>query len=107
MIERVLESEGFDVTAVADAQLALDLLEREFDAVVLDLQMPGLDGRGLFRAMRSRGYEMPVLLLSAYGARSAARELGADASMEKPFDIDELIERIHRMIAASARPRLV
>lgn len=97
MIERVIESEGWEAVVASDAAQALELIDHDFDVLVLDLQMPHMDGGALYDLLRSRGYTMPVLVLSAYGAARATSEVGADAAMGKPFDIDEFIERVRSM----------
>jgi DNA-binding response OmpR family regulator len=57
-----------------------------------------MDGRTLFREIRSRGFVVPVLILSAYGAESARRELKADAALDKPFDTDVLLESVRSLV---------
>jgi len=102
MIRLSLESEGFAVTTASDGLDGLDVLAGEDpDVVVLDLQMPRMDGRSFFREMRSRGYQTPVLILSAYGADNARAELSADAAVNKPFDPDLLTEEIERLAAST------
>ena len=90
-----LSTAGLDVTTAEGGMSALDTLDRDgFDVVVLDLQMPDMDGRSFYREMNSRGYSLPVIILSAYGAEQARRELGAAAAMPKPFDPDRLVETV-------------
>jgi two-component system OmpR family response regulator len=85
----------------SDGYAALTAVEsNEVDAIVLDLQMPQLDGRGFFRELRARGNRTPVLIASAYDARQAQQELGAEASIEKPFDPEALISELQRIMAA-------
>ena len=87
MLRILFTSEGYDVITAHDGQQALDRLEDGPPAlVVLDLQMPVLDGRGFFREFRRRGYVTPVLLLSAYNSDAAKEELGAEAAFGKPCD---------------------
>jgi CheY-like chemotaxis protein len=69
---------------------------------VLDLQMPVMDGRSFYTALRQLPSDVPVLLLSAYGSRAAQRELGADDALDKPFDPVILIERLRRLARAPA-----
>src|SRR5688500_17693678 len=77
-IRMTLALEGFSVETAVDGLEGLERVESaKFDLVVLDLQMPHMDGRTFFREMRSRGYNMPVLVLSAYGAEAARVELQA------------------------------
>lgn len=69
------------------------------DLVLLDLRMPGLDGRGFFTEMRRRNGEAPVIVLSADpGVRQAAREMGAQDYLQKPFDVEVLESLIARLI---------
>src|SRR5262245_43089107 len=103
MLRLSLLSEGFDVTTAQDGQDALDKLqgsEDDFDVIVLDLQMPVMDGRTFYREMRANGYDIPVLILSAYRADEARAELAAEASLNKPFDPDILLGRLHELIAS-------
>ncbi|MEX2373423.1 MAG: response regulator, partial [Dehalococcoidia bacterium] len=59
--------------------------------------MPNMDGRACYRALREQGIDAPVLVLSAYGAHAARRELGAEAALDKPFDPYELVRRLERL----------
>ncbi|HEX5368131.1 MAG TPA: response regulator [Dehalococcoidia bacterium] len=101
-IRLTLILDGFEVETASDGLEGLDQLnDADFDLVVLDLQMPGMDGRTCFREMRSRGYEMPVLIISAYGAETARAELQADGAVGKPFDPDMLVEKIRSLLPAT------
>jgi len=103
LVAMTLASEGWMVRTAADGRMALDeVRQRAFDAIVLDLQMPVMDGRAFYRALRGLSSDVPVLLLSAYEGRSAQRELGADDALDKPFDPFVLIERLRKLTAASA-----
>lgn len=105
MVEMVLDSEGFEVVVASDGQRALSLTSQErFDLIVLDLQMPVMDGRTFYRELRLAGHRAPVIVLSAYGAHLAAEELGAEAGMGKPFDIDDLIDLVHELLAPASAP---
>lgn len=94
--------DDFEVVTANDGSEAL-MREEEFhpDAIVLDLEMPGIDGPSLYRELRRRGETEPVLILSAYGARRIARELGAEDAMEKPFVPDELLRRVRALVDSS------
>lgn len=95
MLRLWLSSAGMDVATAYDGVDALDKLSADgFDVVVLDLQMPRMDGRSVCREMTSRGLAGKVVILSAYGAEEARRELGADAAISKPFDPEVLIETV-------------
>lgn len=100
MLTFTLRDAGFDVRTAANGRAGLeDVSLKEPDVVVLDLEMPVMDGRTFFRAFREQGHQAPVLILSAYGARRAARELHAEAAVQKPFRADDLIEKLERLVA--------
>lgn len=105
LVDATLRDEGFVVASAVNGEEALERLEQfDADVIVLDLEMPLMDGPAFFRSLRSRGREIPVLLLSAYGARRARRELGAEGAMEKPFDPQILGQRVRELIEGSAQP---
>lgn len=95
-----LTDEGYDVCTAEDGRRAIELVEAvQPDAVILDLEMPVMDGRACFRELRSRGFQTPVLILSGSGAVAAAGELGAQAALSKPFDPDALIHHLSSAVA--------
>jgi CheY-like chemotaxis protein len=100
VLAEVLREDGYAVEEAADGQLALDALRAAPDAVVLDLQLPRLDGPGFIRELRDhpdRG-RVPLLVISgAAQAADVADRLGADALVRKPFDLDELLGAVHRV----------
>ncbi len=107
-LTRVLEAEGFAVTAAADGQAALELLERErFDLVLLDVMLPAVDGLSVCRRIRA-GSDLPVIMLTARGEdvdRIVGLELGADDYVTKPFNARELVARIRAVMRRyTARP---
>ena len=99
MLRVLLESEQWTVRVAHDGREAL-LALNEFapDVVLLDMQMPVMDGRAFYREFRSLGYETPVMLLSAYNADKARVELGADDAMDKPCDPEIVLTRVQRLI---------
>lgn len=98
LLTGILNDAGYEVSVAPDGEQALTVVEDlQPDAVVLDLEMPNMDGRSCFRALRERGVTAPVLIASGAGARAAARELGADASIDKPFDPLQLVAQLHRL----------
>jgi DNA-binding response OmpR family regulator len=104
MAALVLRRQAFDVDVANSGDDGLALLQaKRYDAIVLDMRMPGKDGRTVFREMRAAGVESPVLVLSAYDARRARDELGSQAFLDKPFEPDILVERINEMIDDPAR----
>jgi DNA-binding response OmpR family regulator len=98
LLRATLSDEGFDVTAASNGQEALAVArESEPDLVILDIEMPVMDGPACFRALRQQGIESAVIILSAHGARAAAAELGADAAIDKPFDPEDIIAHVRRL----------
>ncbi len=104
MAALILRRQSFDVDVANSGDDGLALLQtKHYDAIVLDMRMPGKDGRTVFREMRAAGIESPVLVLSAYDARRARDELGSQAVLDKPVEPDVLVERVNEMIGDSAR----
>lgn len=105
-VQRVLELENYDVTAVNDGQAALESLTKtRFDLAVLDVMMPFADGLTVCREARHRGVLTPILLLTArveVGDRVAGLDAGADDYLVKPFVIDELLARCRALLRRSS-----
>jgi DNA-binding response OmpR family regulator len=108
-----LRGAGFVVDWVVDGRAADAALgHAAHDLVLLDLGLPSQDGMQLLRRMRARGERLPVLIASARDAvadRIAGLNAGADDYVVKPFDLDELIARVHALLrrhAGSASPEL-
>jgi DNA-binding response OmpR family regulator len=94
-LSTVLSLDGHEVVTASDGLAALDVLrQRGVDVIVLDLQMPRMDGRTFFRQLRGQGDTTPVLIASAFDAGDAQRELGAEGAIEKPFTPDSLARAI-------------
>ena len=101
MLTFTLRDAGFDVRTAWNGVEGLEQVDAALpDVIVLDLEMPVMDGRTFYQRLRERGLRMPVCILSAYGARKAQRELDADASVQKPFGTDELIEKLQSLVSA-------
>ena len=103
LLALLLEIEGFEAVTFTSGWDFLARLEVDPppQAVVLDLMMPDIDGREVYRRARALGYGGPVLILSAFGARQAQRELGADDSMAKPFEPESLVKRVRTLLATA------
>lgn len=106
-VQRGLKAEGYTVILAPDGEAATAMLaEGEFDLVVLDLMLPGISGQDLCRRMRARGDLTPVLMLSALDRtddKIVGLNLGADDSLAKPFDFDELVARIQALLRRAKR----
>ncbi len=105
----LLERDGYDVTEAADGVKALDQVDRHApDIIVLDLNLPGLDGYGVLNHLRSRPAtsDIPVVVLTAHGdEESEVRvfELGADDFLSKPFRARALSVRLQAVLGRSRR----
>lgn len=97
LISGVLRSEGYNVLTAANGQEALDMVEAEKPSVILlDLMMPGIDGWEFLRRIRQQGSTVPVVLVSAVrDLASEARKMGATDHLAKPFDVGDLLEKVH------------
>jgi DNA-binding response OmpR family regulator len=99
-----LEAEGYTVQTVGDGESALSLLLNErqhFDAVVLDVMLPGKDGFAVATELRSADHYVPLLMLTARGRPEDVLkgfESGADDYLAKPFDLSVLMARIHALL---------
>jgi two-component system response regulator MprA len=105
-LRRALTVEGYDVETAADGGEALQRLAAErFDAVVLDVAMPRLDGLAVCRRLRERRDRTPVLMLTArdaVGDRVSGLDAGADDYLVKPFALDELNARVRALLRRAA-----
>ena len=101
-LKRALGVEGYDVECAQDGAEALQrLTAARFDAVVLDVSMPRLDGLAVCRRMRERRDRTPVLMLTArdaVGDRVSGLDAGADDYLVKPFALDELNARVRALL---------
>src|SRR6266566_3005783 len=104
-----LEAEGYDVDTAGDGEAALVLLleeRRRFDAVVLDVMLPGKNGFEVAAELRAAGQFVPVLMLTARGhPEDVLRgfESGADDYLPKPFDLAVLIARLNGLLRRRKR----
>src|SRR5690554_1171355 len=101
-IRRALKPDGYTVDWLQDGLQALSALRtEEFDLVILDLGLPGLEGLPLLQQLRSQGNAVPVLILTARDAvqdRIQGLDSGADDYLTKPFEISELQARIRALL---------
>ena len=94
LMERVLALENYTVVQATDGNKALDILRRQpADAVITDIDMPGMGGVELLKNLRSEGFSMPVLAMSGDFDAQVAQE-GFDAFICKPFKISLILELV-------------
>ena len=107
MLSVILKREGYDPVAYADAEKSLSGLDADdFDFVLCDIKMPGMDGLKFLKALQEKKREQTVIMMSAYGTVDTAIEcmkLGAYDYISKPFKADEIILTLKK---AEERERL-
>lgn len=96
-----LEDEGYQITHEADGSRALLAIEdTRWDAVILDLMLPGVDGLQICRRIRQMSHYLPVIIISARSSeteRILGLETGADDYLAKPFSVQELVARVRAL----------
>ena len=100
-----LELEGYEVTGSFDGADALRQFQKEhFDLIILDVMLPELDGITVCETIRLSNSEIPILILSAKNSsadRVMGLKKGADDYLTKPFNLEELLLRVHKLIRKS------
>jgi len=100
LLPRILARKGFKVQVAADADAAERVLEgAEFDAIVIDVQLPGRDGFALAVVIHERWPALRIVFVTAFdsdASRKKAEALGAGAFLTKPIGVDELILHLRR-----------
>ena len=98
----ILKHSSYIVDAVYNGTDALDYaLTEEYDGIILDIMMPGMDGMEVLKKLREKGISTPVLFLTAkteVDDRIKGLDLGADDYLPKPFDMGELLARVRAML---------
>lgn len=105
-LRRGLEEEGYVVEVVGDGAEGQEMAEAfAYDLIILDVLLPTRDGFAVCRALRDRGVQTPILMLTARGAvadRVQGLNTGADDYLAKPFVFDELLARIRALLRREA-----
>jgi len=108
-IRRGPEQEGYSVEVCVDGDDAVCRgIENDYDAIVLDVMLPGRDGFSICRELRDRGRWAPILMLTARDAvedRIRGLDAGADDYLVKPFAFGELLARVRAMVRRGAPER--
>jgi two-component system alkaline phosphatase synthesis response regulator PhoP len=103
-----LVAEGYDVESASDAPSGLAAATTGgFDAILLDVMLPGGSGFDICRTLRQRGVQTPILMLTARGQvvdRVVGLKLGADDYLVKPFEMAELLARVEALLRRGAAP---
>jgi CheY-like chemotaxis protein len=100
IVREILHEEGYAVIEAADGRVMLEIVAREHpDLVLMDVMMPGIDGREAYRQLRSRPEhrDVPVVMMSA-GVRPIRLDPSIAGFMAKPFDVTQLVELVARLI---------
>ena len=107
-IELELTHEGYEVEKAADGRTGLEMAQRgNYDLMLLDVMLPGLNGLELLRRLRNEGATLPVILLTARDSvmdKVTGLDMGADDYITKPFAIEELLARIRVTLRKKSRP---
>ncbi|KAM3096699.1 response regulator [Phormidesmis sp. 146-12] len=102
VLTTILTRQNYAVETAIDGQAGWNLIETfDYDLILLDVQLPKLDGISLCRQLRSRGLSMPILLLTAQDNshdKAIGLDAGADDYVVKPFDAEELVARIRALL---------
>lgn len=97
-----LELEGYEITSAYDGHEALNKVDNEyFDLIIMDVMLPGIDGISVTENIRLQNNEVPILILSAKNTsadRVAGLKKGADDYLTKPFNLEELLLRVQKLI---------
>ena len=101
-IKKALESQKYAVDVCHDGIEALNMAEAiEYDLIILDRMLPGMDGVSIIKNLRSQNIYTPILLLTALGtvkAKTDGLDAGADDYLPKPFALDELLARVRAIL---------
>lgn len=105
LYSRVLTKNGYQVTGVANGQMALDAIDQNYyDLIISDIMMPVMNGYELVRELRENGCNIPVMMITAKDAFDDKRQgflSGTDDYMVKPIDVDEMVLRVGALLRRS------
>lgn len=102
LIIRSLSEEGYEVSLAPDGNTGLDMaLQNDFNLIILDIMLPGINGLEVCKKIRAAGYTTPILMLTALGTTQnivTGLDSGADDYLVKPYKLAELLARTRSMI---------
>lgn len=103
IMSRFLKHSGANVSTMSNSRAAVELaLKSPFDLILMDLQMPGLDGLSACRTLRHKGYSGPLIAVTAHNSRESRKKClktGFDDCLGKPFHRDELLNKVLNQMA--------
>ena len=109
-IARRLEMRGFEVTKAANGQEAIEITKTQrFDLALLDLKMPGMDGRQVLEILKREHKFLEVIILTGHGSVDSAvdcTKLGAFSYLPKPYELEKLLEVLRAAYEARIRRKL-
>jgi DNA-binding response OmpR family regulator len=102
LLKSALEENDYEALSITNGNEALELfINEDFNLLIIDIMMPGIDGLQLCRRIREKGIETPVLMLTAMGTiddKVTGLEAGADDYLVKPFHLKELLARVAALL---------
>lgn len=102
LLKKGLQEQGFEIDICGDGEEGLECaFKNRYDAIVVDIMLPKLDGLAVLKAIRERKMTVPVMMITARGdvnERVEGLNLGADDYMAKPFSMDEVVARIRALV---------
>jgi DNA-binding response OmpR family regulator len=101
----ILELMGYEVSSTLDGSKVTEIIKDKPDLLLLDIWMSGIDGRDVCRQLKANEdtQDIPVLMISASrDIKDSALDSGANDFLEKPFEMDELLERVERLLTINA-----
>lgn len=108
LLRRMLNNAHYEAEVALDGPTGLSLaLTGNFDLLILDVMLPGIDGIEICRTLRAARVSVPILMLTARGAvedRVAGLEVGADDYLTKPFAMQELLARVKALLRRGQQP---
>ena len=103
-----LELEGFEVISTDNGKEAINLINQQhFDVIILDVMLPEISGFQICEQIRLDGFNVPIIFVTAKDTSAdkiAGLRLGADDYLSKPFNLEELLLRVHNLVKRSDRP---
>lgn len=110
LLKEVLQESGYEVLTAAGGQEGIKIVqENTIDIVLLDMKMPGMDGLETLRLIKKAQPNVKVIIMTAYEDMEIIKEVqkrGASCYISKPFDIEELLSTIKRLLKKSAEAAL-